>query len=101
MRSYCVLHQFLSCHLGNYYLLKCLGPGITIEAKGGAMDMDDTGDVEEGGWGDDDALGGDDDDDEAGSEAGAGKGEAGGGWGDSDDDLDLPPGVATNSVLLC
>jgi len=70
------------------------GPGITIEAKGGAMDMDDTGDVEEGGWGDDDALGGDDDDDEAGSEGGAGKGETGGGWGDSDDDLDLPPDVA-------
>ena len=61
--------------------------------------MDDTGDVEEGGWGDDDALGGDEDDDEAGSEGGAGKGEAGGGWGDSDDDLDLPPGVATNEII--
>ena len=85
--------------MGNY-LSKCLGPGITIEAKGGAMDMDDTGDVEEGGWGDDDALGGDDDD-EAGSEGGAGKeGETGGGWGDSDDDLDLPPGVATNAIPI-
>ena len=64
------------------------------------MDMDDTGDVEGGGWGDDDALGGDDDDDEAGSEGGAGKGEAGGGWGDSDDDLDLPPGVVTNAIPI-
>ena len=64
------------------------------------MDMDDTGDVDEGGWGDDDALGGDDDDDEAGSEGGAGKGETGGGWGDSDDDLDLPPGVATDAIPI-
>ena len=67
--------------------------GVAVTAKASAMDMeeDDLEGGAEGGWGDDDGLGGEDDDSEGEKKDGE-EGE-GGGWDVSDDDLELPPDV--------